>query len=177
MVECQRNDDIIIALCRSWGCDWNFALQLSKHAKICQSQQHKTDSGPVLAPHRLYNEDWPIENGMRRSSLLMFPSLSRNRPGLKVSGSCHTWGSLWAAYNRVTTCVPLGIRYPLTQASSVAQWGAPNGTMSPIRCTSHSTASVYGMLCLSFILGMREEPMTSSISRCTRCCTSGWWRR
>lgn len=51
----------------------------------------------------------PIPNGINCSFLSSFPSSSRKRDGLKVSGSSHTVGSLWTDHRLGKTTVPLGI--------------------------------------------------------------------
>ena len=57
--------------------------------------------------------DLPIPKGIKCSDLSSLPASSRKRPGLNVSGSSHTVGSLWTDHRFVMTTVPLGIVKPL----------------------------------------------------------------
>lgn len=61
----------------------------------------------------------------------------------------------------------LGMKYPPSVVSLEAILGNPAGTMFPILWNSWMTASVYGMLGLSAIVGWRDCPITLSISAWT----------
>lgn len=60
-----------------------------------------------------------------------------------------------------------GMKYPSNIVSSLVILGTLRGTTLPILWTSWITASVYGMLDLSFMMGRRNRPTTLSISSWT----------
>ena len=138
--------------------------------KLC-SRRANTRKSSIRAKDSPKQTRRPAEKGRKRSTFggTKSPSSSRNRSGLKTSGSSQISGSWWRDHTFIKTVVPLGMPYPCRVVSTVVLWGIDRGTRDERRRVSVIVASKCGRFFLSSSSGNRSGPMTWSSSWCSLC--------